>query len=675
MKLNQFLKNPLAVLKDSIRDKVDTPPVWYTPHKWADEDGLYASDDDAWLYRSLPLSLLSDAEALNTFLHNLAQTLPGREIHLTLHTWREPPEKSRNLPEALATFQHEAINVLVPVSTLSLAVQLVAKATRPSIRGEIANAADDLLGEHVHDLSLYDDDRAQVTQALAQTGAQPLTPKAMSYLEAWYTHGQPRDISAIEGDDIITLTNSKNYIELAAAGTLNTDIRAGALPPFSKRGCMVISLRGRLRLIQYKDNRKSHAVLMRTSVIYGRLSSELNLSLPDALRSIGSVKPRPLPLRQLSALHETLPASRHKLTPTLQRVGVNQLRALGFTDQERPGAPAGLLVGMGGRDLPNAFFLNPFLGAGITGIFGDPKAGKTVFAELLATQAHLGNFDTLYISGSGASGRGYAGLTGVPLAPPPTPGQYDPFKTTQHPHTGNLIIHWLNSLASDAALTAEEQNEIRRGAEQALAVNAQDLETTFHLSNSLTGQAKLLRHLDRVSAYSVLRPAPNPPPLPEGSCVLFTGSFHKYPNVVAMTIATTLINKAASNNNTVVVLDELPAHVLQHPAVHYALSVAAAANNIAILFTSEAPEVAKLYKNQLTNTFVMADHTRNLSKAVLPELTPKENNWITDAEPILAGNRPARGSGGIYKNDNGNLFRFEVGLLPSRGQNILLRSK
>lgn len=659
--------------QQKVASRVDENPAVWLPFQWVDDAGLYGSDSSFFLYRSLPDTFLHDDQALDALLDSLARTLPGRQVHFVLQGWRDVPDISEDAGPMLADFQRQAITAAAPSVGAVLGVELRASGeAKSSVLTDLLQSVDEPLGETIPDFDAYATDRVYVADVLSQLGGLPMQRKAVDFLESWFTRGRVQDVTAIERDDIIVLEGGSSYVEFASAGSLRDTSEAGMLPEFDLDGSAVISLRG---TIQKADGgqRHGHGVLMRVSIIYGRMSSSLYQSLPDALLSLPGVSARPLPLRQLAALNETLPCGTQRLVPEHQRLSAVELRALGFTAQEKPGAERGLLVGKGGRVSPNVFHLNPWEGTGVTGLFGQAGAGKTVLCELLATQAYLATMKTVYLSTQPGAGVGFQGLVGESASALTQPGVVNPYERLPSPLRDRLGAQILHNSAVAAGFSTTEMEAVARGGEHGQQVKAGSWEALLRLMGDLRGQAKVLRFWKQHPNYSVLTAAS------EQGQELPTGVVHNHdlvatPSVLAAAWAVMIYSHAASSQEPAVFfLDDVPPAVASDPIFQQLIVDVAQMPQVAVIFTSQQVAGLGAVLGQVDQRFMFADDGRDVALEVVPELGREEHGWLDEAAPQVSGSEVTTYAGGVYRNAKGRLYRFQVGLLPQKGMGALLR--
>lgn len=476
-----------------------------TPWSWTDAGGLYFGDDGAWLYHCLPLSLLADVSRnggrdLSAFLHALATALSDREIHLVSHAWEEPAAIPSGVPEPLADHLHETLRMFVPARGLLIGVELSGDAqssTRSkSVRQTILDDVDRALGEHVPDLDVYDRDRDLVSGLLTQWGGRPADGADADHLESWYTLGTIMDVDATERDDVIYVS-ANTLIETVAVRSFPEVGDLDPRPLFSAgpSGCTVVSVRG--KLATKTDHRAGvledpTGTLSEASIVIGRRSTDAAETLPEACAALPGVEVKPLPLRQIPGLEETLPCSTRRMNPHLYRLGGAVLGRVGLAEPTPAGDPTGLFLGLAAPDFAYPCYLNPTLEAGQTALLvGDSGSGKTFLAEHLATQAQLAGIPVTYLSGSGDSGRALVQSGALTPLTASARGVLDPFLYLEP----NLAAGVLRTLFRHVVpnLAEAENAALQAGLRRAVAIGAKNVTTALGLMGDQAVAARLIR--------------------------------------------------------------------------------------------------------------------------------------------------------------------------------------
>lgn len=644
------LSRALSAVLRTARSTVDRQPVWATPHQWADADGMYAGNGQVWLYRQLPPQVLYDLPALGNLLSTWHAGMGEREVHLLLHTWERPSEPPAGTPAALATFQSRAIGFLVPVRHALVGIRLTAAQTATELMTELDDTIDTLLAEDVPDFPAYDDDRARVTRTLAESGATALDRTTSGSLESWYTLGSPVDVAVTERDDRVSVPGGA-VIEMATAGPIDDHPSAGRVPGAGNRGATVVSIRGTL----------TSEGLTRTSVVYGRRAEAPTVPWPVALRDLPAVTPRPLPLRQLTALDETLPCSLRRVDPSHLKVDAERLRALGFTDTLPAGAESGLLMGIGGPTMTRPVHMNPFGGNGVALLAGDTGCGKSFLAELLATQAQLGGIAVTVVGVGDRTGRGFAALTRAATWRPAGAGDLDPFRWM--PAADALALHQALAQVVPAGLTAAEEAGVTAGFTRAARTGAADLISALALSDSTTGVAKLRRALARHPIAGLLvSPGPVAAAALPSALAVDLAAVADDPAMTALAAATVLgsaVRRARGPH--LVVLDGLD-HALAHPGLAGWIAEAARSAQVAVLVTVRSLDAYPPGGPRPAHMVAMAGSDPRLLEAVGKEPTPSNLQWLADAVP---GGTGIGSAACVYRPPAGASFGVQVGPWPA----------
>lgn len=665
------LPDPRDLLRGALKASVDRQPTWSTPHTWADTDGLYANDQEAWLYRALPDVVMREPARLGELLLALARQFPGRQAHLLTHGWEHLPSAPAGTPPALAAFQTEALNFLTPVRTGVIGLELAAApAGRVSPWQELTAAVDDLLGEATPDFCVYDADREAVTSALDEVGTATLGRRAAAYLESWFTLGAGSDVAASEGDDVIRIGATSSSIELVTAGPLEGELVPGRLDDIPQ-GAVILSVRGALAVAGDESGAPT-GVLMRTSVIFGRRADKPEAPFNVALRTLKSITTQPLPLRQLDALHETLPCSPRRLAPNHQRVGARELTAMGFGDSGAPGAVSGLLLGRGGRSMTRPVYVNPLAGNHLTLVTGRSGAGKTFVAEALALQAKLGGFDVTYIAGDTDSGAALTALLGTPVWTPSGAGDLDPFRWLEPGAALNLVAALVAGL--DAALTADELAAVTAGFSRSGRLGAASLLAALGLIDSPTAVAKIRRALSRGTGRLLASTADVPAAgaLP-GALRVDLSAFAAEPRHAAVAAATLAAHACATAAAPrLIVVDGLGAG-LPHPAWDSAVLAATQNPHAALLVTADSATAAGPVWHGAGNVVTLAGSGAEGLALTGLEATPARLSWLEDAAAVLTEGEVLLSAAGVYRAPDGSPTGVSIGPWPVAALQVLTR--
>lgn len=477
-----------------------------TPWSWVDDGGLYHGNDGAWLYRELPLTLLTPIGGripLDQMIDELAAQLPDRHIHLASHTWETGTPLPDGTPEPLADYLTAALTFLVPTRTLLIGVQLRAAAPAgddSKLRVLLPELLTSALGEAVPDLSRYDADRDLVSEALDPWTTGVPGRSATEYLEGWHTLGNGPDERVRETQDAI-LVGEYGAIECAAVMTFTAGpALAAPLPSPGEGGALVVSVRG--QLTDSDGSRKSDhlrpGTLRGCSIVLGRRTGYALDAWVDVLRNHPGIELRPLPLRQLAALDETLPCSARRVSPTLPAVTGTQLVSTGVREAALAGDPAGLYLGLADPDLSHPCYLNPNTGGAVTLVTGGEGAGKTFLAEALAVQAGLAGLDVVVLSTRPRQTSAVLELVGGMDVALGRPGHLDPFAHTDPQRAAELAAAALPPLVP--GLTAEEAGELLTALQRGVFTGAITLQQCLEVIGEPAAVARL-RRAQRRSPY------------------------------------------------------------------------------------------------------------------------------------------------------------------------------
>lgn len=653
-----MLDKPMAMLRSFVRTQVDTQPQWWTPHSWADTDGLFATKDQAWLFRQLPASHLRSAQLLDGVLAALGPLGAGRDVQFLMHTWQHVQDPAPGTPEALAAFQRDSMQFLVPTRAVAVGVRLRAGGPTSTTLGggltrDVHDAADRLLGEQVPQLDAYDADRAAVGAALDGAGAVLMSRRCADMVEAWYTLGVAEDTECVEKDDYLVFPRTSQQLELVAVNGVVGDV-VNDMPAPSASGVNILSVRGTVRA------HGAGAVLMNASALYGRLSDQAFAPWSVDLRPMVGVSTRPLPLRQLVALDETLPCSTRRISPTLQKVSGATLRTLGIADAAAPGAPAGLLVGTGGVDMSRPAMLDPFAGDRRCVVVGRGGAGKTFMAEGLAYQAHLAGFRVLFLSGEGGDSR-FRQLSGAPSWAPANPGDLDPYRWLPPSLAAQVVARAVDVLQAD--LSDTERAGLAAGLRRAQQAQVGDLRSALQLSDSPSAVAKVLRAA-RTGPASLLLGAR------EATRASLPDQLHVdlrhltgHPEVAALAMLVLISACAPDARATMVVADGL-GDALARPGLSSAFQVMADAPTVALLTTATSAAQLPGPLRDASHRFLLSSSDPGDLRWLSTEPTPALLQWLDDAIPVVTGGAVAAAAAGLYSLQGRKVTGVQVGPWP-----------
>lgn len=530
--LGRLLPSSLTTRLGELRRESVTP---YTlPWQWCDAGGLYYGNDGAWLYCSLPLELITAVERDSTrtvhhLLHDLATRAGSRDVHLVSHAWEEPADVPATLPEALQQHLRSALRMFVPQRGLVIGVKLRPAAQgRKSPLGATYDHIDRALGEDVPSFDLYDADRDAVMTVLASWQATPVSGTAAAYLESWYSLGTSMDLDVTERDDVMYV-GASTLIETVAVRSFPDDAPLDPRPLFSAGGlgCCVLSIRG--RLATKTDHRAGvledpTGTLSETSIVIGRRSRDSADTLTEACGALPGMETKPLPLRQVLGLEETLPCSTRRVNPHLDRVTAAQLSRAGLTEPLPAGDPNGLLIGLAAPAFAYPCFINPASGTQVLSASGREGAGKTFLLEHLALQAALAGVPTAYLSGDGESGRPL--VAGAHLRPVAAlaAGSLDPFLYLPADTAAPMLEDILTAAIPE--LNSHDQTVLRTGLRRAVALNVTSTAQALALLDDQGVAGRIVRFTAK-SQLGRLLSAPAPAP------VVFAGSAISVPDALA----------------------------------------------------------------------------------------------------------------------------------------------
>lgn len=608
------------------RSLVDKEPVWRPAFEWIDEDGLYASETQAWVYREMPTDVLRSVDAYEAFLAAIATALPGVETHLLAHTWMRAHRSPEGQPAELSAFQERAIDALVPAKGACIGLRLTASvpARKPveKVMDAVNDAVDTVLAERAPDLTVYDASREQVTSALAAAGAQALSRDASGFIESWFTYGHPRDISATERDDVITFADGSR-LEMVGSGPMKSASKPVQLDAGESSAASVISVRGTLSLIAQK-RATPRGVLTRASVLYGRRAMRPTKPWHRVVRSLGTVQGRPLPLRQLAALSETMPCAEQRLDPSGYRIGGHELAALGFCDLESSSHSPGLLLGSGGQGMgaPVRLALNtlnaPFV------IIGDEGSGRTVTCEVLAHQARLAGTRVLYISGASApplTSKTFTVSNNLEAVVPPL---------THLPRDVGLAAMAELLAAADPAMAPDARQDINVALERALAVSQVGTPAQLlRLTNSSASADSAMRGVAQRPAFSALLQEGVATPLPV-SALVDMSSWTFDPHAQAVAAAALVVVACSTDEQVLAIVDDVD--FSSSPWAQGVLAQAAALPHVGVLVTGSDPATAALWPG--TSRLLLASGAPDAGERVEGG-GEALSEWFAQAGPVI----------------------------------------
>lgn len=404
------------------------------PFTW--EDGGTRIDMGSPMARVLE-ELGRTSQDLGTGLKTFSQ---NREFHLVAVTFETQAQAPDGTPEPLRDYLDETLQFLVPRKALLLGVKLrpsvldAAKSSSRAGKKGIASLFDSLgaiftraLGDDAPDLGLYEQDRARIEGLLRDVGKVP-DREVMDQLESWYNLGRGPDALIYESESCLYVGDDR--IELAAVMRFDDMVLQAPNSPWlldaatHEAGPSVISIRGSLeptgvtvnrarrstrRMLdqieqesrskdldrpentesfhklrefeQFLASGREPMVTDCSIVMARRVGPEVAETYIDELSNSYGIRLKPLEMRQLDALEETLPCSSKRTNPFLQDVSISMLAHAGLQGFAALGDSTGVYLGMVDPDYTLAF-LNP-LGAPRANkppamlIAGDPGSGKS----------------------------------------------------------------------------------------------------------------------------------------------------------------------------------------------------------------------------------------------------------------------------------------------------------
>lgn len=357
----------------------------------------------------------------------------NREIHVVSVTWEQVARPPAGTPEGLTPYQEETLGFTVPAKALLIGVRLrSASAPTPGKKkggliDQLKDQFTNVLGEGVPDPARYETDRTAVNAIFERAGCKVPSRDEMRQLESWYNLGRGTDALLVEERDHVVV-DGVDRIELAAVLDFHRTVRHA--PHFQwiadaeahNEPCRLVSVRAELepasvarkrarstqRRIkaqideemesgdidrpEYSDTYQlaqsieehfinaNEPLMANVSMIMARRATEANETYIDHLRNSYEIEVRPLDMRQMPALDETLPCSSKRVNPFVQDLSVAMVAYAGLHGFSDVGDRKGAYLGLTHPNLTPAYL--DFLGAPaankppITAIFGDPGSGK-----------------------------------------------------------------------------------------------------------------------------------------------------------------------------------------------------------------------------------------------------------------------------------------------------------
>lgn len=385
-----------------------------------------------------------------------------REVHVVSIRWEEVGRPSPDAPPALADFQAACLDFLIPRRAVLIGVRLHPEAVSAPRDGkargvvrQLFEATASLLADDVPDRDRFEADRRRVEEVLRRHGAKPPSEESLAQLESWYNLGRGPDALLQVADDSIFVSDF-DRIQLMAAAAFDrpvmhaphstwvydaethpespdvVSIRAVLQPPSVARARARRAQR-RIRAqieeematgdieriedsVAYQQASETEQfialrrepLLANCSIVFARrIGDEIGETFADMLHQVYGIEVRPLLLRQLEALEETLPCSSKRVNPFLQDLSISMVAHSGVQGWSQLGDRSGLFVGLSHPDLAPVW-LDPEAAPrenapASMAVFGDSGSGKTYTLQLLAAQAVLAGYPVVFINPKGFS--------------------------------------------------------------------------------------------------------------------------------------------------------------------------------------------------------------------------------------------------------------------------------
>jgi hypothetical protein len=380
-----------------------------------------------------------------------------REIHLIGITWEANAEPPPGTPEDLADYQEEMFGFVVPRKTVLMGVKLRrgglsiaggSKKLMDQLRAQMTS----LLSEDVPPLEQYFGDMDFVDQILSRNTGRPPLSSELRQLESWYNLGRGPDALIVEERDYLRV-EEVDRIELGAVVDFSGSAQYAPFFQWAaeaeshQEGARVISVRAELepasavrRRVRSSQRRvrsqideeaqsrdldrpeyfdtlalaeelerhfmtTNEPLLTKCSIVMARRATNADETYIDYLRNNFGVEVRPLSMRQLPALEETLPCSRKRVNPFLQDVTIGMVAYAGMIAHSDLGDDKGVYLGLSEPNMTTSFM--DLLGAPaankppICAILGESGSGKTFLSQSIAYQATLSGKPVIFINPKG----------------------------------------------------------------------------------------------------------------------------------------------------------------------------------------------------------------------------------------------------------------------------------
>lgn len=357
-----------------------------------------------------------------------------REIHLVGITWEDDARPPEGTPEPLAEYMGEFLGFAVPRKTVMIGMRLRRSGIGAGLPGgskklleQLKAQISTLLAEDVPPLEQYVSDIELFDTLVSRNRGRVPTSDELAQLEAWYNLGRSPDALIYEERDHLRIEEI-DKVELAAVVDFSTlphyapFFQWAAEAESHAEGARMISVRGELEpagavrrrarnsqrriraqideesksgdidrpeysdIAQLAANLEEHfmstnePLLTKCSIVMARRATNADETYIDYLRNYFGIEVRPLTMRQLPALEETLPCARARVNPHVQDVTIGMISYAGMLAHSSLGDDTGVYLGLSQPNQSLAFM--DLLGAParnktpICAIFGEPGSGK-----------------------------------------------------------------------------------------------------------------------------------------------------------------------------------------------------------------------------------------------------------------------------------------------------------
>ena len=510
------------------------PLLWEDPATRLDRaqvlEGILAELGDLETDHSATIPLLSAA----------------REVHVLSVSWEEPGKPAPGVPDDLAEFQAACLDFLIPQKAVVLGVKLradnaVLTARYKGVKGlleQVKETSTKALGEGGFDREAFANDRERVEKILKRAGAKPPREQVLAQIESWYNLGRGSDALIQVADDALYIDNF-DVIEIAAVNSFKQKVFEAPDAQWildavtHASGPKVVSIRAELQTPATARNRARRAqrriraqieeeqatgdlermedtdaweqaqeterfitlgqecLLSSCSILMARrVSSDTEETYADELRQVYGIEMRPLLLRQLEALEETLPCATKRVNPFLQDLSISMVAHSGILGWSSLGDRTGLFTGLADPDYTPVWLDVAAAPASnkppAMGIFGDPGSGKTYLMQLMATQAALAGQQVVFINPKGFSTLSpFAELVGGSVVKmseleDERSGYFDPFRFAEPEMAAEIATNFIlqvlgNTGVAGMGFTAEQELHLGSGLKRGARAGAQSV--------------------------------------------------------------------------------------------------------------------------------------------------------------------------------------------------------